>query len=62
MEGHNVVEFTLQPVNDGTRVTWDMQGPTPYLAKIIHVFFDMDRMVGGDFETGLANLKASAEK
>jgi hypothetical protein len=39
-----------------------MNGHTPYLAKIMHVFLDMDRMVGQDFETGLANLKALAEK
>ena len=38
-----------------------MQGDTPYFAKIIHLFFDMDSMVGKDFEAGLANLKASAE-
>jgi hypothetical protein len=49
-------------VGDSTNVTWAMQGPTPYFAKIIHVFFDMDRMVGKDFETGLANMKAIAEK
>jgi uncharacterized protein YndB with AHSA1/START domain len=61
-EAHNIVEFTLQPVGDSTNVTWAMQGPTPYFAKIIHVFFDMDRMVGKDFETGLANLKSVVEK
>ena len=61
-EGHNTVEFTLTPAGEMTNVTWAMQGPTPYFAKIIHVFINMDRMVGGDFETGLANLKAAAEK
>ena len=39
-----------------------MHGRTPYLAKILHVCFNMDRMVGGDFEKGLADLKAIAEK
>jgi len=39
-----------------------MEGPAPYFAKIIHVFINMDSMVGTDFETGLANLKAAAEK
>jgi hypothetical protein len=34
----------------------------PYVAKIIHVFLNVDRMVGQDFEAGLANLKAIAEK
>ena len=61
-EAHNLVEFTLEPKGDATRVTWTMQGPTPYLAKIIHVFIDMDSMVGKDFEAGLASLRAAAEK
>ncbi len=59
---HNIVTFTLEPRDGGTQVTWLMQGPVPYFAKIIHVFINMDRMVGTDFETGLANLKAIAEK
>ena len=43
--------------------TWMiMAGDTPYFAKIIHVFIDMDRMVGKDFEAGLASLKSIAEK
>jgi len=60
-EGHNTVEFTLQPQGDTTNVTWTMQGPTPYFAKIIHVFVNMDNMVGKEFENGLASLKAAAE-
>jgi carbon monoxide dehydrogenase subunit G len=59
---HNIVEFTLEPQGDSTNVTWAMHGPSPYIAKVMHVFFDMDSMVGNDFETGLANLKAIAEK
>jgi uncharacterized protein YndB with AHSA1/START domain len=61
-EAHNVVEFTMIPKGDATEVSWQMRGRTPYLAKIAHVFFDMDAMVGKDFEAGLANLKALAEK
>jgi uncharacterized protein YndB with AHSA1/START domain len=61
-EAHNIVEFTLRRQGDFTNVTWDMQGPTPYFAKVIHVFVSMDRMVGRDFETGLANLKTLAER
>ena len=60
-EAHNLVEFTLQPDGGATRITWAMTGDTPYFAKIIHLFFDMDAMVGKDFEAGLANLKAAAE-
>jgi hypothetical protein len=61
-EAHNTVEFTLEPKGDSTNVTWAIQGKTPYFAKIIHVFLNMDSMVGKDFEAGLANLKAVAEK
>ena len=61
-EAHNKVEFTLTPKGDATEVTWSMVGPVPYVAKIVHLFVDMDRMVGKQFETGLANLKAVAEK
>jgi uncharacterized protein YndB with AHSA1/START domain len=61
-EAHNTVDFTLQPRDKGTTVTWSMQGNTPYLFKVVHVFVDMDRMVGKDFDAGLANLKAAAEK
>ena len=61
-EAHNTVDFVLAPKGDLTEVTWTMAGPTPYLGKIIHVFVDMDSVVGKDFEAGLANLKAIAEK
>lgn len=61
-EAHNRVEFTLESRGDATQVTWTMRGPVPYISKIIHLFFDIDRMVGGDFEAGLAGIKAIAEK
>ncbi|HXJ09803.1 MAG TPA: SRPBCC family protein [Burkholderiales bacterium] len=61
-EAHNTVTFTLAPKGDATDVTWSMSGPVPYFAKILHVFVDMDRMVGSQFESGLANLKAVSEK
>ncbi len=61
-EAHNMAEFTLTPVADGTTVTWAMYGPQPYISKVMGMAFNMDKMVGGDFETGLANLKAIAEK
>jgi uncharacterized protein YndB with AHSA1/START domain len=59
---HNIVDFTLEPKGQSTSVTWAMHGPVPYLAKIVHVIFNMDRMVGQDFEAGLASLKALAER
>jgi len=61
-ETHNIVEFTLEAKGDVTNVTWAMHGPNPYMAKVMQVFFSMDNMVGKDFETGLGNLKAVAEK
>jgi uncharacterized protein YndB with AHSA1/START domain len=61
-EAHNDVVFTLEPKGDTTNVRWTMQGQTPYFAKIVHLFLDVDKMVGKDFEAGLANLKAAAEK
>lgn len=62
MEGHNTAEFTLVPKGDASELTWAMFGPNPYLSKLIGLFLDMDKMIGKDFETGLANLKALAEK
>ena len=62
-EGHNLTDFTLVPRADATtEVTWLMQGPAPFVSKLMGVFVDMDKMIGKDFETGLANLKAAAEK
>jgi hypothetical protein len=59
---HNIAAFTVQPLGDAARVTWSMEGPSPFIAKVLGLFVNMDRMIGGDFETGLANLKAAAEK
>ncbi|MCL4801080.1 MAG: SRPBCC family protein [Burkholderiales bacterium] len=61
-EAHNRVDFTLEPEGGATRVRWAMQGDTPYFAKILHLFIDMDAMIGKDFEAGLADLKAAAER
>jgi uncharacterized protein YndB with AHSA1/START domain len=61
-EAHNIVEFTLEPDGSSTSVTWAMHGPQPYLAKIVSTLIDCDKMVGTQFEEGLANLKALAEK
>jgi hypothetical protein len=61
-EGHNTAEFTMLPHGDATDVTWLMHGPLPFMGKIMHVFINMDRMIGKDFEIGLANLKRLTEK
>jgi hypothetical protein len=62
MEGHNIVNFTLEPRGGATQVTWAMQGSCAYVAKLMGLFLDMDKMMGRDFEIGLANLKTQAER
>ena len=61
-EGHNTAEFTMLPQGGATNITWVMQGPAPFLSKVMQVFMNMDRMIGKDFEIGLANLKKLTEK
>jgi len=43
-------------------VTWVMAGPSPYISKLMGLFFNMDKLIGADFETGLANLKRLTEQ
>ena len=61
-EGHDMVQFTLQPQGDTTKVTQAMYGPSPFIHKVMSLFFSMDKMVGQKYEEGLASLKAIAEK
>lgn len=60
-EAHNIATFTFGADGDTTIVDWVMHGPNRFMSKVMQVFMDMDRMVGKDFEAGLANLKAVAE-
>lgn len=61
-EAHNKVVFSIQPQAGGSMVSWEMVGPAPLMSKVMQVFFSMDKMVGKDFEAGLADLKVAAEK
>ena len=61
-EAHNKVDFTLAQQGDETKVTQAMYGPSPYISKLMTIFFSMEKMVGKKYEEGLANLKAIAEK
>ncbi|NTV52023.1 MAG: SRPBCC family protein [Candidatus Firestonebacteria bacterium] len=61
-EAHNVAEFTLVSKGGMTEVTWAMFGPSSFTMKILHLFMNMDKMVGKDFSAGLENLKTLVEK
>lgn len=58
----NLITFSIVPQGQAAQVTWAMEGPATFLSKVMGVIFNMDRMIGADFEAGLANLKAKAEK
>jgi Polyketide cyclase / dehydrase and lipid transport len=61
-EAHNTAEFTILPQGDATRLNWVMRGPASFMSKLMQVFMSLDKMVGKDFEIGLANLKNLTEK
>lgn len=61
MEGTSDTEFTFKPAGVGTEVTWTMTGEDGFVGKAARYFMNLDKMVGGDFERGLANLKTVAE-
>jgi hypothetical protein len=58
----NMAEFTFTPAGGATEVNWAMTGTRPFMMKVMSVFMDMDKIVGKDFEAGLASLKAQAER
>jgi hypothetical protein len=57
----NTSEFTFKPEGNQTSVTWSMAGRKNFISKGFCLFMSMDKMVGGDFEKGLAQLKAIVE-
>lgn len=59
--GTSTAEFTFKPQGDQTAVTWTMDGNNNFLAKALGLFMNMDKMIGGQFEQGLASLKSIAE-
>jgi hypothetical protein len=61
-QSSNVTVFSFEPKGDLTTVTWNMNGPMPFVSKLMSVFMSMDAMIGKDFEKGLAQMKAVAEK
>ena len=61
-KAENVTTFLLEPNGAGTTVRWEMTGKNNLFFRIVGVVFPMDKMVGKDFEKGLAQLKAAAEQ
>ena len=55
-------DIDIAPAGNGSKVTWSMRGDNNYMAKLMSVFMSMDKMIGKDFEEGLANLKRRAEQ
>src|ERR1700750_807847 len=61
-EAHNIAEFTMLPQGNATNLNWVMSGPAPFMSKVMQVFMSFDKMIGKDFEAGLAKIKSTAEK
>jgi hypothetical protein len=57
----NAVDFTFKPEGSATVVSWDMLGQRNFMLKMFAVFMNIDRMLGPEFERGLANLKSRVE-
>ena len=57
----NLAEFTFRPEGDQTAVTWSMTGKNNFMAKAIHLFMNMDKMIGAQFDQGLAQIKSVVE-
>lgn len=60
-KGTSTAEFTFKPENDRTLVTWSMFGKNDFFGKAISLFMDCDKMIGGQFEEGLASMKKIVE-
>ncbi|MGB7838428.1 MAG: SRPBCC family protein, partial [Terrimicrobiaceae bacterium] len=57
----HTADFTFKPEGDRTRVTWNMFGEKNFLSKAIGLFMNMDKMIGNNFEQGLAQLESAAK-
>jgi hypothetical protein len=60
MEGTSLTEFKFVPEGAGTKVTWRMSGKNNFIGKAMCMVMSMDKMVGGQFETGLTAMKTAA--
>lgn len=57
----NTTEFSLHPDGEDTAITWTMYGPNQFMGKVMGLFMNMDKMIGADFEQGLANIRTLVE-
>ena len=62
IHGENLIEYRLAPEAGGTRFTLIMSGEGGFVSKLMSVLIDCDKMIGGQFEEGIANLKQVVEK
>lgn len=56
------IRFSISAEGAANRLTWTMDGPNTFMGKVFSVFVNMDKMIGKDFEAGLAALKQVAER
>jgi hypothetical protein len=61
VRSNSTAEFILVPAENGTNVTWKMDGPRPLMTKFVGLFMDIDKLLGDQFDEGLAKLKAVCE-
>jgi carbon monoxide dehydrogenase subunit G len=61
ISGTAVTEFNMTPAGNGTNVTWKMTGQKNFMSKAFGLIVDMDKMIGADFEKGLAQMKTALE-
>lgn len=62
MKATNTAEYTFQPQGTQTTVTWSMRGHNNFIGKAMNIIMNCEKMVGGQFEQGLANMRAIVEK
>jgi len=61
-KAHNTTVFTIEPEGSGSRVVWSMTGKKTVMTKVMGIFTSMDKLLGPDFEKGLARLRTTTEK
>jgi hypothetical protein len=61
-KAENAAAFDLELQGPATEVSWAIYGPLPFGSKLMGIFVSMDKLMGKDFERGLAKLKAAAER